>query len=186
MNLLRTSSSSPLIIAEIPVGPHPGYLGLTICPGKKDPTGQWDRDLATDIDAIQVWGATAVITLIEDHEFSFLQVSALGEMVRAAGMSWYQLPIVDVSIPDQCFEQSWQNIRDALHEQLNGGERILIHCRGGLGRTGLVAGMILVEHGLSVDDAIKQVRHARPYAIETHQQESYVRRTKVLSGYAQR
>ena len=184
MNSLRTSASSPLLIAEVPVGPHPGYLGLTICPGKKDSSCLWDRDLPTDIAAVQNWGATAVLTLIEAHEFSLLRVSALGEMVQSAGMSWYHLPIVDVSIPDQRFEQSWLSVRNALHEQLDSGERILVHCRGGLGRTGLVAGMILVERGLSADDAIHLVRKARPHAIETRRQEEYVRDTQVIAPYA--
>src|SRR5262249_10165149 len=38
------------------------------CPGKKDTAGgfaHWDCDVAIDLDAIQAWGATTVITLLE-------------------------------------------------------------------------------------------------------------------------
>jgi ADP-ribosyl-[dinitrogen reductase] hydrolase len=45
-----------------------------------------------------------------------------------------------------------------------------------LGRTGLVAGLILVERGCAPLDAIRQVRVSRPGAIETAAQERYVLR----------
>jgi protein-tyrosine phosphatase len=60
--------------------------------------------------------------------------------VRAHGMEWRHLPIRDVDVPDQRFEAAWALIGPELHDRLAAGDRILIHCRGGLGRTGLVAG----------------------------------------------
>ena len=117
----------------------------------------------------------------EDHEFNFLKVQELGELVSTQGMAWHHLPIVDVSVPDYRFELAWKNIAFVLHQQLDRGERILIHCRGGLGRTGLVAGLILVERGVPPTDAIQQIRKARPNAIETYQQEEYVRNALSVS-----
>lgn len=174
MKAIRTSHSSPLIIAEVPLGPNSGCLGLTICPGKKDLSSNWDRDLFTDLKAILDWKATTVITLIEDHEFRLLSVQSLGSEVRAIGMDWLHLPILDVSVPDGRFEHLWQTAGIVVHERLDAGERILIHCRGGLGRTGLVAGLILVERGIRPLDAIRQIRDVRPHAIETFEQENYV------------
>ena len=54
------------------------------------------------------------------------------------------------------------------------GGRILVHCRGGLGRAGTIAARLLVELGTSPDEAIRAVRHVRPGAIETREQERYV------------
>lgn len=68
---MRTSQTHPLQIAAVRPGPKLGRIGLTFCPGKKQPhaaTGAWDRDLETDVQAIKTWGAGAVVTLIEDHE----------------------------------------------------------------------------------------------------------------------
>lgn len=137
--LLKTSLSSPLRIAEISVSPLDGRLGLTLCPGKKDRSQGWDRDLATDVRAIRNWGATTVVTLIEEHEFCLLANETLAEEVRRCGMDWLHLPIRDVDIPDERFEQAWNVSGPAIHERLDAGQRVLIHCRGGLGRTGLVA-----------------------------------------------
>lgn len=179
---LNTSQSSPLRIAEVLLEPGEGLLGLTLCPGKKDPAYGWNRDLQDDLAVIRAWGATTVVTLIEDHEFELLSIEELGAEVRERGMAWLHLPIRDVDIPDARFEQAWANVGMALHRCLDSGERILIHCRGGIGRTGLVAGLILVERGCPAMDAIIRVRAARPHAIETRAQENYVLRAKSKRG----
>ena len=55
-----------------------------------------------------------------------------------------------------------------------GGESVVVHCRGGLGRTGLIAVRLLVELGESPVSALVRVRAARPGAVETVEQEKYV------------
>lgn len=170
----KTSQNSPLRIAEVRFGEHEGRLGLTICPGKQDANRGWARDLDEDLRLIRHWGATTLISLIEAHEFDLLQISALGQRTVALGMHWVHLPIRDVAIPDARFEQAWRHEGPALHRRLDAGERLLIHCRGGLGRTGLVAARILVERGCPARDAIHRVRAVRPGAIETQAQAQYV------------
>ncbi|MDP7292161.1 MAG: hypothetical protein QF497_08015, partial [Verrucomicrobiota bacterium] len=54
------------------------------------------------------------------------------------------------------------------------GESIVLHCKGGLGRTGTIAARLLVELGMTPGNAILAVREARPGAIETSAQETYV------------
>ena len=171
---IKTSKNCPLQIGELQVDTGQGFLGLTLCPGKKDLGRHWDRDLDEDLQSIKKWGATTVVTLIEEHEFSMLHVETLGHAVGALCMDWIHLPIVDVSVPDKRFEVGWITVGPKLHARLDMGERILIHCRGGIGRTGLVAGLLLVERGIQTHTAIERVRQARPNAIETLEQEKYV------------
>ena len=170
----RTSDTSPLAIAELRVDRSGACLGLTICPGKKDRRAGWDRDLHKDLVAIRDWGASTVVTLIEDHEFRLLGIDTLGEQVGRLAMQWVHLPIRDVDVPDIRFESAWTTEGPALHRRIDNGERVLIHCRGGLGRTGLVAAMILVERGTEPREAIRRVREVRPHAVETTEQERYV------------
>jgi len=177
---LKDTASSPLRIAEISFDKGQGGLGLTICPGKKDLPYKWNRDLEEDLSVIQKWGASTVVTLIEAHEFELLKVGRLGELVQELGMRWIHLPIRDVDVPDDRFEQKWVVAGPEIHQRMRAGERILIHCRGGLGRTGLVAALILVERGCGPRDAIQQVRAARRGAIETFAQEQYVLRAKAM------
>jgi ADP-ribosyl-[dinitrogen reductase] hydrolase len=176
--LIKNSRTSPLRIAEVLLGDGEGRLGLTLCPGKKDALYSWDRDLKEDMRAIRAWGASTIVTLIEDHEFQLLAIENLEHEVRAHGMEWRHLPIRDVDVPDRRFEDAWEQIGAELHDRLDGGDRILIHCRGGLGRTGLVAGLLLVERGCDPSTAVRRVRAVRPHAIETAAQERYVLNAK--------
>jgi len=176
----KNSENSPLHIAEVQLEQGAGSLGLTLCPGKKDVSRSWNRDLVKDLQVIRAWGASIVVTLIEDHEFRMLSIESLADEVRALGMNWVHLPIVDVSIPDSRFEGAWVSDGPKLHDRLDAGEKILIHCRGGLGRTGLVAGRILVERGCAPKNAIQRIRSVRPHAIETAAQEHYVMKSKLV------
>jgi protein-tyrosine phosphatase len=174
---LRTSHSHPLRIAEIQVGTCAGLIGITFCPGKCGDSlygAGWKRDLATDLDVIRNWGAQAVVTLVEVHELEMLQVQELGVHVRKRGMEWHHLPIVDVQPPGPDFEQDWARVGPALGTALAAGGRVLVHCRGGLGRAGTVAALLLVASGETPEAAIRRVRTARPGAIETRAQEAYV------------
>lgn len=60
----RTSTTHPLHIAELSPGPGMGRIGITLCPGKHQPdalTGDWQRDLATDVAAIADGGGALVV-----------------------------------------------------------------------------------------------------------------------------
>ncbi len=60
-------------------------------------------------------------------------------------------------------------------------QSVVVHCLGGLGRSGTIAARLLVELGIDPDDAINRVRQSRPGAIETKAQEQYVRQKGWLS-----
>jgi ADP-ribosyl-[dinitrogen reductase] hydrolase len=172
----RTSLTDPLRIAEVSAGR--GAIGITFCPGKQGDSvfgRPWARDLALDLDVIAGWGAQAVLTLIEPHEMVQLGVPDLGERIRARGIGWHHLPIVDVSPPGAEFESVWLAAGAAGCALLRQGGKVLVHCRGGLGRAGTVAACLLVECGANPREAIRSVRAARPGAIETAAQEHYVR-----------
>lgn len=173
----RTSQTDPLRIAEVTVGSCSGLIGITLCPGKCSDSlygPAWKRDLDEDLDAIRRWGAKAVVTLVEDHELKSLQVEQIGVKVRERDMQWYHLPIVDVQPPGIGFEKVWAQSGPALCNLLVEGGRLLVHCRGGLGRAGTVAALLLTAAGETPRSAIRRVRDARLGAIETPAQEAYV------------
>ena len=176
----RTSATHPLQIAHVDAATGArigGRIGMTFCPGKRDlnaKTGAWERDLGSDLQTIANWGGSTLVTLMEDHELDLLAVPELGRRTASLGMAWFHLPIRDVSIPDAAFEAAWQGEGQALRKRLTAGQDIVVHCRGGLGRTGLVAARLLIELGESPTVALNRVRAARPGAVETAEQETYV------------
>ncbi|MDC7784692.1 ADP-ribosylglycohydrolase family protein [Rhodoplanes sp. TEM] len=175
---MRTSVTHPLLIGAVQPGAGLGRIGITFCPGKKDAesvTGEWFRDLAVDLDAIRDWGAAALVTLIEPREMEDLDVSRLGPETEDRHMSWFHLPIADVSVPDVRFEREWLRVGEALRGLLRRGFDIVVHGRGGLGRAGTIAARLMIELGVAPDEAIRAVRGARPGAIATVEQERFVR-----------
>ena len=138
-------------------------------------TRYWDRDLALDLDAVRDWGAAAVVTLLEPKEITLLRVGRLGEEVLRRSLLWFHLPIADVSTPNEVFEQKWVESGAELRSLLRSRRDVLVHCRGGLGRAGMIAARLLVELGTAPDKAIASVRTARPGVIETDAQERFIR-----------
>jgi protein-tyrosine phosphatase len=152
---------------------------MTICPGKSGTSlsfrGEWNRDVVADLAFIKAWNPKVIVTLLEDHEFYELGVSRLPGLIEGAGIEWHHLPIRDGAAPEGLFEERWPVVSSSVLGHLDRGERVLIHCRGGLGRTGTVAAKLLVDSGMEPGKAIRAVRKARKGTIETTCQEDYIR-----------
>jgi len=181
---IRTSETDPLQIATLEVGDQGGAIGVTFAPGKKQATamtGKWNRDLEADLRAIRAWGAGHLVTLLESHEFVELGVLRLAERAEATGLSWYGLPVKDGSAPDSRFLEPWKWLGPQFVQALRKGERIVVHCKGGLGRAGTAACLLLLDSATvtGADEAIARVRAVRPGAIETLEQENFLRAWRV-------
>jgi protein-tyrosine phosphatase len=82
-------------------------------------------------------------------------------------------PIRDMDVPRDrpAFRRTLDDIRDRIGE----GERVVVACRGGLGRTGTAVACLLVDGGVAAADAIARVRTARHGTIERRVQAQFVR-----------
>jgi protein-tyrosine phosphatase len=126
------------------------------------------------LDAIRAWGADIALSLIVEYEFVLLRVPRLGEGFGSRGIAWRHLPIQDLGPPDEAFHAAWSTDGAAAVSVLRAGGKVLVHCRGGLGRAGTVACMLLIELGASRSEALRKVRAARLGAVETPTQERYL------------
>jgi ADP-ribosyl-[dinitrogen reductase] hydrolase len=140
-------------------------------------TGAWARDLVVDLEAIRSWKATSLISLLEPQEFEELRITALPTTADALGLRWYGLPITDGAAPDARFLSAWNQLGPKFIADIAQGNSLVIHCKGGLGRAGTVAAMLILDSGkaVSADDAMRLVRSVRPGAIETEAQEVFLR-----------
>jgi len=190
---VKTSITDPIEVAVV-IPPHYpgrenyylGKIGISLCPGKKGQSsfgGVWDRDLATDLSVIKRdFDAAVIVTLMTDSELSASNVTGLGQAVRDHGMQWFHLPIEEMTSPGESLDEQWAETLSYVLDAITKGHNILVHDRGGLGRSGTLAAMLLIELGMSNEEAVTQVRRARSGAIENREQEGYVNRYVALIG----
>lgn len=171
-------SIKPNRIDTIEVPGLAGALGLVACPGvrigEENGSKQVGRNVRRDLQEILRWKANGVVTLMEEHELLLLRLQHLPDLVEKAGLWWRYLPIRDMRIPDDRFEKRWDSEGVRLRIRLQAGERIVIHCFAGLGRTGMIAARVLVELGIDPADAIARVREIDSRRIQTKQQFGFI------------
>jgi len=161
--------------------PGGGRIGLVHCPGAHGaglPLGEAHAALDADLAILRQWGAQVLVTLLQSFEMRLLGVEAMGERATAKGLDWWHLPVVDGAAPGEAFEAAWRECGPRLHARLDADERIVLHCRAGIGRSGSIAARLLIERGMPAGRAIRAVRRARPGAIENVEQSQWVRACK--------
>ncbi|WP_048152088.1 protein-tyrosine phosphatase family protein [Palaeococcus ferrophilus] len=105
----------------------------------------------------------AVVVLLEEDEFPYPL-----EEWEERGVDVLHSPIPDFTAPS--IEQLLEILR-WIDERTGEGKRVLIHCWGGLGRSGTVAtAWLMYSQRLSLREALREVRKKRPGAVETREQ----------------
>jgi len=148
-----------------------GSLIFTPCPGTKG------IDLQTSIAQLKRAGAEAVITLMTDEEMADLEVDILPVVCQQHGLQWFHLPIEDDEAPAAEYQQKWDSQKQQIHNILDQNGTLAIHCRGGSGRTGLMAAILLLERGIEFDQAVSMVKGLRPKALMKQPHIDYLNRT---------
>ncbi len=159
---VRTSATHPIQVNWLPEHLLPG-VGLTFAPGKKHRSLEgfdWDRDLDTDLAVLaREHRADVLVTLMETAELAAMGITDLLVRARSHNLAAIHFPIVDVSAPTEVAPVD--DLLAQLEAYLAARRRVVIHCLGGIGRTGTIAACLLVRRGLSADEATRVVRAVR-------------------------
>ncbi len=153
----------------------PGRLGLTAAPGRwwpgreLDPPVLIERDLARLRDR---YHTSTLVTLMEEDELRAHGLDGLLGEVRRAGLESLWLPIPDMGAPASV-EQA-RTLVERILERMERRWTVVLHCLGGLGRSGTVAACVLSARGREPGQALQMVRRARPGAVQTDEQEAFV------------
>ncbi len=78
------------------------------------------------------------------------------EMETGTPLHWISMPILDMGVPDS--EETMHKVIDSIQNALARAPAVYIHCWGGIGRTGTVAGCWLRECGYGADSALEHVQ----------------------------
>ena len=140
-----------------------GTLALSPMPGS-------GGDYRGDLDHIAAWAPAFVVTLVTQTELAVAGIADLGQDLRDKGTRWLHLPLNDMGVPDEGFLACWSEASTSVRRALLGGGRVLVHCRAGCGRSGMVALRLMIEAGEAADEALERLRVVRPCAVETEAQ----------------
>ncbi len=149
-------------------GPWPGRLALAARPRG----GEWLDD---EIAAWQRNGIEAVYSLLTPEEERDLDLTLEAADVRAHGMGFRSLPIPDREVPPS--RREFVSTVEELDSDLSAGRDVLLHCRQGIGRTGLLAACVLVLRGETPETAMRRLSDARGVEVpETADQRRWIER----------
>ena len=174
-----------LAISDVPVAPFPATLALMACPGARAVPAGCDAVRETfrrDVEMLAAAGVALVLSCLQAEELP-LRRSEVAELFGAADVEWRLLPIPDMSAPDPALDSRLQGLLTQAEVYLERGQRVAIHCKAGLGRTGMVAARLLMRQGCSASAAIAAVRTSHDHAaIETAAQIAYLQRSAADPG----
>jgi len=158
-------------LSWIPEHPYPGRLALSVAPGSHRLT-----PLTADLQVLTTHHIKRVICLLEDEEFEHLPgdetASSCASAMAAANLEYHRFPFEDYTAPSNALMDA---ILVVLQVALARGEGVLVHCMAGRGRAGTVAACLLVACGLKPDEAILLVRWFREGAIQSADQEDFIK-----------
>lgn len=106
-----------------------------------------------------------------DYIVSLTEKPLIQEMAKDAGFGFLHLSIRDMYSP---MPRTAHSTILQMHDKIVNGHKLLIHCKGGVGRTGMIGAAYLVYKGLSPEEAIKKVRSVNSSYIQTKNQEQFL------------
>ena len=152
-----------------------GKIILTSFPGLNSNGSFEDSLFLSQLTIFKNNNCSSITSFVEDREFDILcDKKYFVEKIYKNNLKWHHLPIVDLSAPNRDFKYKWETTKVLLKNELISKKNIILHCRGGKGRAGTVAAILLIDFGIDKKEAIGLVRSARVGAIETKKQEDFI------------
>lgn len=149
-------------------GPWRGRMAVAARPRG----GDWLEDEASG------WrraGIDVIVSLLEEDEAAQLGLSDEAKTADANGIRFISFPIPDRGVPASA--PAAVSLIAAISNALEAGKNVAVHCRQGVGRSGLIAAGVLASSGLNPERAIEVVSSARGQTVpETPDQRLWVQR----------
>jgi predicted protein tyrosine phosphatase len=147
-------------------GPWRGRLGILPRPRG----GDWLGDETT---AWREAGIDVVVSLLEPDEEAQLVLGGEAAAAAASGVDFRPFPIPDRGVPGS--RESVAELARGIVDALKRGRNVAVHCRQGIGRSGLIVGGVLVATGQDPATALKAIEESRGLKVpETEEQREWL------------
>ena len=150
------------------VSADPGRIGICAMPGR---FGAYSQDMT----ALRDWKPDLVLSMTKRHELERAGAADFATDLALFACDWLHLPIADFEAPTGETLANWPAASACARKVLTSGGRVLVHCFGGCGRSGMAIVRILVEMGEPSEKALARLRAVRACAVETEAQMSWAK-----------
>jgi protein-tyrosine phosphatase len=146
-------------------GPWPGRLAVAPRPRG----GDWLED---EVRSWKELGIDIMVSLLTNDESDELGLLDESRLCSEAGIEFRSLPVRDMGVPTP---GSFDDAARSLCRDLQAGKKLVVHCRQGIGRSGLLAAGALIEAGANAESAMASLTAARGVTVpETDEQRRWL------------
>ena len=136
----------------------------------KPVAGEWIND---EFKGIAETGVNKIVSLLESQEAYDVGLQDEQTLVESLGMRFLHYPIADRGLPQSV--AAFGELAKQLYNDITIGVNTVIHCRAGIGRTGILAAGVLLHCGYDSNAAFAHVSEKRGVQVpDTEQQERWL------------
>lgn len=129
-----------------------GFLAIMPRPGP----AAW---LRAEIAELGKMGVTTLVSMLEASEEHELSLTAERDIAVENGIEFVSYPIEDRTIPKNL--HSYTDLIAGLAGRVLDGHGVAIHCRAGIGRSGITAAAVMVRIGFDPESVFARISEAR-------------------------
>ncbi len=136
----------------------------------KPVSGEWIDD---EFSGIAQTGIDLIVSLLEIEESYEVGLDKEQVITEKYGMKFISYPIPDRGLPSSI--SNYLNFTKDLYHTAAGGAKIFVHCRAGIGRTGVIAAGVLLHCGFEPKEAFELISEKRGVTVpDTDEQVDWV------------
>ncbi|NNG43967.1 protein tyrosine phosphatase [Pseudoalteromonas sp. NEC-BIFX-2020_002] len=136
----------------------------------KPVSNEWIDD---EFSGLKSLGVDTVVSLLEKNEEYEVGLTLEMSLCHKYGIEFISFPIPDRGLPNT---SEAITLAEELYSDIINGKHVVIHCRAGIGRTGIIAGAVLVKFGVNANEALSLISDARGVKVpDTEEQENWLK-----------
>ncbi len=139
------------------------------------PRPSGNEQLEEEIVRLKKLGVDVLVSMLTAAEIHEMGLRKEAELCQKQQIEFINFPIEDRQVPvsSEKIKLLAENIDNALSEH----KKVMIHCRGGIGRVTLLAGLVLFRRGYTTNQALEKIRSVRGVPVpDTEEQVHWLRK----------
>jgi protein-tyrosine phosphatase len=137
--------------------------------------------LANEITALKEQAVTGLVCLLEDKEITYTGLEAEGKLCENEGIAFWHFPIPDTNAPKSQIDAHFFILDLVKHYKKKKG--LVLHCYGGIGRSGTIALAVLMHLGYDLEEMKRKATLIRgTHVPQTRIQEDWLKEYKFYIG----